>query len=175
VQAHAAEARAALAQGRGQILGVDAVAEAQHALAGAPARGDAARDRGREELGEERLRVRQRIRLHRVDARAEAAVLEEAGEPPRHLTRDPRHLGVVGGRERVEARGAAGPGGVDAVEHEGMEVDVQVQGVPEALHERDGPAPFPRHVRWLSVQHPAARILLASIPILLASSARPRA
>ena len=37
----------------------------------------------------------------------------------------------------MEAQGPARPRRVDTVEHERVEVDVQVEGIPETLHERD--------------------------------------
>jgi hypothetical protein len=99
--------------------------------------GDAAGDGGTVELGEERVLLGQRIRLRRIRAGAEATAHEEARDASGDLTHQPLDLGVVGRRQRMEAQGAVRPGRVDAVEQQRVEVDVQVEGVAEALDEGD--------------------------------------
>lgn len=94
VQAHAANARAALALQDLDVVDVDAVAEAQHALAGAPARGDAAADRGGVERGEERLLVREPVHVRAV---GQAAALEQALDTPRNLGGDAGDSSSSGG------------------------------------------------------------------------------
>jgi len=138
VHAHAADARAALALENREIVGVDAVAHAEHTLAAAGTRRDAARDRGGVERREQRLFRRQRVVVGCVVA--EPTTLEQARQAPCDLPRHAFHLGVVGWRERVEAQRSFGGPRVDAVEQQRVEVDVQVQRVAEALHEGDGSA-----------------------------------
>ena len=138
MHAHAADARAALALENREIVGVDAVAHAEHTLAAAGTRRDAARDRGGVERREQRLFRRQRVVVGCVVA--EPTTLEQARQAPCDLPRHAFHLGVVGWRERVEAQRSFGGPRVDAVEQKRVEVDVQVQRVAEALHEGDGSA-----------------------------------
>jgi hypothetical protein len=138
MQAHAAHARAALALEHREIVHVDAVADAQHALARAGAGSDAARYRGCIEQGDQRLFVRERVGLGRIGSGSQAASLEQPDDPPRYLACHAADLGVVGGRERVEPQRPARPRRVDTVEHERVEVDVQVERIAEALHEGDG-------------------------------------
>lgn len=62
---------------------------------------------------------------------------EESYDPPGHLSHHPLDLGVLGRREGVEAKSAVRPWRVDAVKEQRVEVDVQVEGVTEALHDGD--------------------------------------
>ncbi len=68
------------------------------------------------------------------------APLEQAIHAPRDSPRDALHLGVVGWRERVEAQISLTRPRVGAVEHERVEVNVEVRRVAKALHESDGAA-----------------------------------
>ena len=86
MQAHATDARAALALEHRDIVYVDAVAHAQHPLASSATGGDAARHRGCIEQGEQRLLVRQRVGLGGIGVGREAASLEQPDVPSRHLT-----------------------------------------------------------------------------------------
>ena len=129
VQAHAARAGAARALECGEVLRIDAVADAQHAPARAAAGGDATRDGRTVELGEQRLVLGQGVRFRWIRRGAEAAPLEEARDPLCDLAHHPRDLCVVRGRERVEAQGPALLRCVDAVEQQRVEVDVQHQSV----------------------------------------------
>ncbi len=139
VHADTADARAALAWENREIVGVDAVAHAEHTLAAAGTRCDAARDRGGVERREQRLLRCQCVVLGRCVV-AETATLEQTRKAPRHLPCDALHLGVVGWWERVEAQRSALGSGVDTVEYQRVEVDVEVERIAEALHEGDGAA-----------------------------------
>ena len=107
----------------GEIVGVDAVAHAEHTLASAGTRCDAALDRSRVERREQRL-----FRCERIVV-AEPATLEQAPEAPRDLPCHALHLGVVGWREWVETQRSALRPRIDAVEDERVEVEVQVERV----------------------------------------------
>ena len=171
VHADAADARAALALQNRQIVGVDAVAEAQDTLRRARARRNAARHRAGVERREQRLVRRQGVAFGCFFA--EPATLEQARQAPRDLPRDTSHLGVVGWCERMEAQRSGLGSGVDAIEHERMKMGVQVQRIPEALHEGDGAA-VPAQGRPLlagaprfagsSVEHDGNRRYRAPIP-----------
>jgi hypothetical protein len=137
VQAHAADARAALALERPDLR-VDAVADAQHALAGAAPRGDAAADRGAVELGEERL-LGQPVGL-RADSGPSPRRSRRRCDAPRDLAATRATSASSGGGRGWKRGGSNGVRLVDAVEHERVEVDVEVQCVAEALHEGDGAA-----------------------------------
>jgi len=149
VQADAPHAGAALAFERWEIVRVDAVADAQHALARSAARGDAAGDGGAVELRQERLVLGHGIDLRGIGLGAEATAFEEPRDAPGDLPHHPLDLGVLGRRKGMEAQCAARTPLVDAIEEQRVEVDVQVEGVAEALDERDraalaaGNAPLP--------------------------------
>lgn len=137
MQAHAADARAAFPLQDFEVVDVDAVAEAPDALARPLARGDAATGRGGVERGEERLLAREPVGLCAV---GEAAALEQALDPTRHLGGDAGDLGVPRRREDVGAQEALQRAGVDAVEHERAEVDVQVHA--HAMRAEEGDRSF---------------------------------
>ena len=137
VQADAAHAGAALAFEGRQIVRIDAIAHAQHALARSAARGDAAGDGGAVELRQQRLVLGQGIDLRGIGLGAEAPALEEPRDAPGDLPHHPLDLGVLGRRQGMEAQHAVRLALVDAVEQQRVEVDVQVQRVAEALHEGD--------------------------------------
>ncbi len=126
VQAHAADARAALALQDIEVVRVDAIAEAPDTLARRVARGNAAADRGGVERGAERLLLREPVGL---GVACETAALEKPRDAPRHLGGNTRNLGVLRRREDAKAQRPLGRAGVDAVEHERVEVDVQIQRV----------------------------------------------
>jgi hypothetical protein len=132
MQAHATHAGAALALELREILGVDAIAEAKRSPSGTRAGGGAAGDGGGGEGGEKRLLGRERV--GGIGFGAEAFALEQPAELSSHLACDARHLGIVGRREREEARCLPGPRLVDPVEHERVEVDIRVECIAEALH-----------------------------------------
>jgi hypothetical protein len=102
VQADAAHAGAALASDLREVVRVDAVAHAQHALARSTARGDAAGDGGAVELGEQRLVCGQRIDLRGIGLGAEVPAFEEPRDAPGDLPHHPLDLGVLG--RRADAR-----------------------------------------------------------------------
>jgi hypothetical protein len=129
VDAGTPDARAALALQHGEIVGVDAVAHAEHALSAAGARRDAARDRGGVERRQQRLLPRERVVLRGVVA--EPSALLQPSQPPRDLARDALDFGVVGRGQRMAAEAASVGAGVDAVEHEGLEVDVEFSALPK--------------------------------------------
>ena len=137
MEAHAAHARATLALERRQILEVDAVAHANDALARAVARGNAAGNGGAVELGEKRLLLGQGVGFRGIRFGAETAALEEASDAPGDLAHHPLDLRILGRRKGMEAKSPARPRRVDAVGKQRVEVDVQVESVPEALHEGD--------------------------------------
>ena len=88
----------------------------------------------------ERHRLGHRIARARLLRPASAA-----GQRRLHAVGDPLQeradLGVGGRRQRVKHWPHVGRGPrVHPVEHEGMEVEVQIQGRPEALDHRDRPA-----------------------------------
>jgi hypothetical protein len=94
-------------------------------------------DGGAVELGEERLLLGQGIGLRGIRFGAESSPLEEARDPPGHPGDHPLDLGILGRREGMEAKSPVRPRRVDAVDQQWVEVDVQVEGVAEALHEGD--------------------------------------
>jgi hypothetical protein len=68
------------------------------------------------ELGEQRILRGQRIGLRGVCLGSEPLPLEPARDGASHPARHARDLGVVRGRERMEAQASFGAPGVDAVE-----------------------------------------------------------
>jgi hypothetical protein len=137
VQADAAHAGAALAFERRDVVRVDAVAHAQHALARSAARGDAAGDGGAVELRQERLVLGQGVGLRGIGLGAEAPAFKEPRDAPGDLAHHPLDLCVLGRRQGMEAPRAVRPSLVHAVEQQRVEVYVQVEGVAEALDEGD--------------------------------------
>ncbi len=114
---------------------VDAIAEAQDALPPAGSGGDAAPHRGGVQRGQQRLLEAQRVGPVGIGLGAQPAALEQAAHRSGDAPRDAGHLAVVRRRHGAEAHRVARV--EDAVERQRVEVDVQVQGVAEALDEGD--------------------------------------
>ena len=121
-------------------LEVNSIAEALETSSGARAGGGAAADRRARDFGQERCVARDGICVCRLCVEQTPA-REQSPEAARHAARNPCDFGVVGRCKRDEAhRAGAWIRVVHTVEHERVEVQIQVQGVPEALHEADRPA-----------------------------------
>ncbi len=138
----------------GSVGSAAGIAHAAHALAGSGTRGDASLDGGGIEIGEQRLFRGERIGLGWVCLGAEPLLLEPARDAPGHPAGHARDLGVVRRPQRVEAHAPFGAAGVDAIEDERVEVEVQIQRVAEALHEGDGAALAAREPPLLSRSAP---------------------
>ena len=137
MEAHAARTGTALAIELGHRVRVDAVAHADHGLAGAASGRDAARHRRAVELREQGLLLRQRVGFAGIRFGTEPAVLQQAGDARRDLAHDPGDLGIVRRGEGMKSRSPVGARLVDPVEQQRVEVQVQVERVSEALHEGD--------------------------------------
>ena len=120
----------------GDVTQVRLVAEAADAGAGAGAEGDAALDGGTDKAGQDGGGVGERVRRGGVVSGFEVA----AGEQPPHAGadrgEDVRHVLVAREGGRVEGEVPGSGVAEDAVEHERVEVDVQLQAAPEALDHR---------------------------------------
>jgi hypothetical protein len=135
---------AVLGDASGRLGGVpvavrlDAVALAPPASARAGAHGDARTQRRCRQGGEQRLVTGEGIVValgSRCDESRDAA--RRPGQHAPHLVRARRGEGK-------ETRRVVLVAGIDAIEREGVEVEVQVQGRAEALNEGDGAALAPR-------------------------------
>jgi hypothetical protein len=104
VQADAAHAGAALAFEGREIVRIDAVAHAQHALTRSVARGDAAGDGGAAELRQQRLVLGQGIGLRAIGLGAEAAALEEPAAGPEGRPEPLRSLLDIASSYRTSSR-----------------------------------------------------------------------
>ena len=109
-------------------------------LSGARACGDSPGDRRRAEIGEQGLITAERIRFFRVGLRTQAATFEQSGDAADDLVRHPGDFRVIRREQAVESKPAGSILGVDSVEDERMEMDVNVEGTAESLHEGHGPA-----------------------------------
>jgi len=136
-----AEAAACDAGGLGRVgfhvLGIDPVAEPPYAPAGALSGGDSPADGGVSQAGEQWLVIGQEAVLL-------AAPVQQLVEPPRDASQHALQLRPVGRRRRV--KGTATAGLVHAVQNQRVEVHVEIEGVAEALHERDGAALRPKEL-----------------------------
>jgi len=92
VEAHPARAGATLAVELRHHVGIDAIAHANHRLAGASSRRDAARHRGPVELRQQRLLLRERVGVEGIHLGTQAAALSQARGTRRHLPHDARAL-----------------------------------------------------------------------------------
>src|SRR5205823_8262043 len=77
----------------------------------------------------------------------ESAAREETLDAPVDGGEQPRHLLVARGLGGVELEAPVFSLGEDAVQEEGVEVDVQLEAAPEALDHRHGAAPPVAHAR----------------------------
>ena len=101
-------------------------------LARLGSRRDPGADRGRAERRHQRI-----IRSEGIVIPIAAASLEDTQDAASRSRQHARHVLGLRGRQRRELSWGIRPPGVDAIEHERMEVGGQVQGGPEALDERD--------------------------------------
>ena len=126
--------------------GVGLAAEPEHAGAGARPERDSSLDRGAADAGERGRLLGERVDIGGVihlepPARKQAAhAAVDRGEQPGHLL-VARRLG------RVKLERAIGALGEDAVQKEGVEMDVQLKAAPEALDHRHRAAPATAHAR----------------------------
>jgi hypothetical protein len=120
----------------GDVTEVRLVAEAADASAGAGAEGDTALDGGADEAGEDGRGLGERVGRCRVIGRLEVA----AGEQPRDTGadggEDVRHVLVARWRCGVKGELSRPSFAEDAVEHERVHVDVELEAAPEALDHR---------------------------------------
>jgi len=98
------------------------------------------RDRGCVENREQRLILEHGVDLGGIGVRAKAPAYQQALDESCQLARHALDLGVLGRGQRMKAQPAFPIPRVDAIEHERMEMEVEIQGIAEALHERDGAA-----------------------------------
>jgi hypothetical protein len=123
--------------------GIGRAADAQHGRAGAVPKGRPTADGRGAELREhggvdgERIGLEVR-RLVRGEHPAPPQQAQDAGTDRREQA---RHLAIGGGWRGIEAGGAVRRDREDAVEHEGVEVDVELEAAADALDRRDRPAP----------------------------------
>ncbi len=139
VQGEAHGGGAAGCSGCRHILGVDAVA----APGGASAAGGQSADRVGSETCELGLCGGERVGVGGVGFAAEAAALQKTRDPAGDALDDAPHLVILRRRQSPEAHARPAVAFVDAVEHERVEVHVEVQRVAEALDEGHGASPGP--------------------------------
>jgi len=138
VQAHAGCAGASRARRSLDLLELKPAANRADTPAGMRAGGDPSLHRGTIDVGEQRPIAPERICFFRVGLRGEPAALEEPDDTPRNAIRDPGNLLVVRRTQGMKAYARFCVLSVNAVEDEGMKVDVQVQSSAESPHERHG-------------------------------------
>jgi hypothetical protein len=98
-------------------------------------------NRGAVESREERVLGRQRVGQGRIGVGTQAAADQQARYAASDSTGDPLHFPGLRRWKRQEFRPGPGIPVVDPVQGEGVEVDVQIQGVAEALNESHRAAP----------------------------------
>ena len=80
------------------------------------------------------------VDLGGIGVRAKAPAHQQALDPACQLARHALDLGVPGRGQRMKVQPAFAIPRVDAIEHERMEMAVEIQGIVEALYEGDGAA-----------------------------------
>jgi hypothetical protein len=139
MQREAHDGGAAGCRGCRQILGIDAVA--------APGRPPAAGGQATDRVGGEACKLglcdRERVRVGGIGLCAEAATLQETRNPDGDAPGDAPHFVIIRRWQRPEAHARLAVALVDTVEHEGVEVHIEVQRVTEALDEGHGASPAP--------------------------------
>ena len=121
----------------GGVTGVRLVAEAADAGAGPWAQRDAALDGGADEASQDRRSLRERVGRHRVVFRLEPVAGEQLSDTGADGGEDLRHVLIARWGRGVKGE-VSWPSFVeDAVQHERMEVDVQLEATGEALDHGD--------------------------------------
>ena len=145
VQIEALEVRLAR-PARGDPGGVGLAAELIDAGAGARPERDPPLDRGAADAGQRGRFLGEWVDVGGV-IDVESAAREETLDAPVDGGEQPRHLLVARGLGGVELEAPVFSLGEDAVQEEGVEVDVQLEAAPEALDHRHGAAPPVAHAR----------------------------
>src|SRR5438094_9185289 len=125
---------------RGDPGGVGLAAELIDAGAGARPERDPPLDRGAADAGQRGRFLGEWVDVGGV-IDVESAAREETLDAPVDGGEQPRHLLVARGLGGVELEAPVFSLGEDAVQEEGVEVDVQLEAAPEALDHRHGAAP----------------------------------
>ncbi len=111
--------------------------DAEHGGTGAAAEETAASDRGAAEGRQERGILAHRVDGGGIGVGGEAPPTHEPIHARNDRGEQPRHLVVGGGRCGDETEPAVRVRDEDTVEHERVEVDVEIHGAPEALDSRN--------------------------------------
>jgi hypothetical protein len=114
------------------------VTEASDAGAGAGAEGDAALDGGAGEAGQDGRGFRERVRRGCVVGGLQAAG-EQASDTGANGGEDVRHVVVTRWGRGVKGKRPWPSCAEDAVEHQRVEVDIELEAAAEALYGRDRP------------------------------------
>jgi hypothetical protein len=129
---------------RGNLPEVRLVAEAPDAGAGARTEGDAALDGGAHETGEDGRALGEWVSGRAVVVRLELTTSEEPSDPGADGGEDVRDVGVARWACGVEGDGPRPRGAEDTVQHQRMEVDIQLKaaaGAPDRLRQSALPKP----------------------------------
>lgn len=127
---------------RGSLLGRAAVPG--HAGAGPWPERDAPLNRCRREARQRRRLVGPRVRCTALLRRRQPPTLQEPVDPLRDDGHDRRHVVPREAATRMKPQPLAVVR-EHPIDHQRMDMDIQIQGAAEALNDRDGPAPAVRH------------------------------
>jgi hypothetical protein len=108
-------------------LQVDPISNPGHTPAGARAGCDPAGDGGSVEFRKQRLIAAERVRFFAVGGRPQAPAFEQSGDPASDASSNPGHFGIARGRQRNEEQVPPLDRGVDAVEGQRLEVEIEQQ------------------------------------------------
>jgi hypothetical protein len=140
MQAEAGHGGAAWAGQRVQTLGIDLVPGAGHAPPGVGTVGHSSRDGCRVETRQPGFIAAQRIGLFRVRFRTHAAALEQGGNTLGQGGGQAGDFIIFGSHQGLKLGLILIIGGVDAIQGEHMEVEVEIQAPARTLNEGDGAA-----------------------------------
>jgi len=135
VQVHVGNTGASRRPRNCYVLRIDPVSQTYDPLARPGTRGDALAHRGAVQRREQGLVLTERIDLAGMISVSEATALEQPGQTTGDTGGDTGHLVIVGRWERMEADPLRFIPDVDAVQHQSMKVDIEIERVTETLHE----------------------------------------
>jgi hypothetical protein len=127
----------------GKISQIDPVPNLPYPVGSARAGGNASGDRSAVEFGEQRLVVMERVGFVPIGLRPQTAAFKEPGDTALNALGHTGHFGIAGREHGPENDLASLFGHVNAVQRQRMEMEVEIQGIAKALHERYGAAPGP--------------------------------
>jgi hypothetical protein len=120
------------------FFSIDPISPSCDSLACAGTRGHALSDGGAVQRREQRLFPTKRVNLAGLVTLSEATALEKIGQTPGDAGADGGNLVVVGRGQRSETHSFRVVSDVDAVQHQCVEMQIEIQRVAESLYEGHG-------------------------------------